>query len=43
MVDTLLTVHVLAGTTGLLLGPVWLLARRQGSGAWPAAAAYQCS
>jgi hypothetical protein len=43
MADTLLTVHVLAGTAGLLCGPVWLLARHQGSGAWPAAAAYQCS
>jgi CHASE2 domain-containing sensor protein len=43
MVDPLLTVHVLAGTTGLLLGPVWLLSRRQGARAWPVAAAYQSS
>jgi hypothetical protein len=43
MADPLLTVHVLAGTAGLLLGPVWLLARRQGSRAEPAAVAYQCS
>jgi hypothetical protein len=43
MADTLLAVHVLAGTTGLLLGPVWLVARRQGSRAEPVAAAYQCS
>jgi hypothetical protein len=41
MVDTLLTVHVLAGTTGLLLGPGWLVARRHGRPAWPAAAVYQ--
>ena len=41
MRDTLLTVHILAGTTGLLLGPVWLVARRRGARAWPAAAGYQ--
>jgi hypothetical protein len=43
MADPLLTVHVLAGTTGLLLGPAWLLARQRGSRAWPAAVAYQAS
>jgi hypothetical protein len=43
MPDTLLTVHVLAGTTGLVLGPVWFLARRHGARAWPAAVAYQSS
>jgi hypothetical protein len=41
--DALLTVHVLAGTTGLLLGPVWLLSRRRGSHAEPVATAYQVS
>ncbi|HLM06825.1 MAG TPA: hypothetical protein VK402_16725 [Blastococcus sp.] len=41
MRDTLLTVHVLAGTTGLLLGPVWLVARRHGARARPAAVGYQ--
>ena len=43
MRDTVLTLHVLAGTAGLLLGPAWLLARLQGSGARPAAAAYLTS
>ena len=43
MGDTLLTVHVLAGTAGLLLGPVWLLARMRGARAWSTAAAYQAA
>jgi len=41
MRDWLLTVHVLAGTAGLVLGPLWLLARQRGSGAWSVAVGYQ--
>jgi hypothetical protein len=41
--DTLLAVHVLAGTAGLLLGPVWLVARRAGVRARPVAAGYQAA
>ncbi|WP_346618615.1 hypothetical protein [Blastococcus montanus] len=37
MHEALLDVHVVAGTVGLLLGPVWLVARRAGRGGrWPA-------
>ncbi|MGY1717488.1 MULTISPECIES: hypothetical protein [unclassified Blastococcus] len=41
MDDPLLGVHVLAGTAGLLLGPVWLAARRAGARGVAAAAGYQ--
>lgn len=41
MRDVLLTFHVLAGTTALLLGPCWLLLRMRGSTAVPVAWAYQ--
>ncbi|WP_040336776.1 hypothetical protein [Candidatus Blastococcus massiliensis] len=43
MADPLMTVHVLAGTAGLLLGPGWLLARAHGRAARRGAAAYQAS
>ena len=41
MRETLLLLHVAAGTAGLLLGPVWLVARLRGRSARPAAACYQ--
>jgi hypothetical protein len=41
MRDLLLSVHVVLGTTALLLGPVWLVLRRRGSPADGVAAAYQ--
>jgi hypothetical protein len=41
MRDLLLSVHVILGTTALLLGPVWLALRRRGTSAEGAAAAYQ--
>ena len=40
MRDALLAVHVLAGTSGLVLGPAGLLARHLRSRARPIAAAY---
>jgi hypothetical protein len=43
MRDTLLTIHVLAGTAGLLLGPGWLWARRAGRRGAPAAVAYHAA
>jgi hypothetical protein len=43
MPDMLLSVHVLAGTTGLVLGPAWFLVRRHGARAYSAAVAYQSS
>jgi hypothetical protein len=39
--DALLLLHVAGGTAGLLLGPVWLLARLRGTGGRPLAAGYQ--
>lgn len=41
MRDTLLALHVLAGTAGLLLGPAWLAARLAGRRAWAVATGYQ--
>ncbi|MEX5721368.1 hypothetical protein [Geodermatophilus maliterrae] len=41
MPETLLLLHVGAGTAGLLLGPLWLAARLSGRPAWSAAAGYQ--
>ncbi len=43
MRETLLLVHVAAGTAGLLLGPLWLLARLGGRRGRGAAAAYQAA
>ena len=43
MRETLLLVHVGAGTAGLLLGPLWLLARLRGRRGRGAAAAYQAA
>ena len=40
MRETVLAVHVVAGTAGLLLGPAWLLARLAGVRGRPAAAGY---
>ncbi|MGR7025090.1 hypothetical protein [Geodermatophilus sp. URMC 62] len=41
MHETLLVLHVTAGTVGLLLGPVWLVARLRGHRGRPAATGYQ--
>jgi hypothetical protein len=41
MRDTVLSLHVVLGTAGLVLGPVWLLARRRGRRARGPAIAYQ--
>ena len=41
MRDAVLAVHVVTGTAGLLLGPLWLLARLAGRRARPAAWGYQ--
>ncbi len=41
MRETLLVLHVGAGTAGLLLGPLWLLSRLRGRAGTGAAAAYQ--
>jgi hypothetical protein len=38
--EALLFVHVVAGTAGLLLGPLWLVARLRGSAARAGAAGY---
>lgn len=43
MPDPLLALHVAAGTTGLLLGPVWLALRLGGHRAGPVAAGYQAA
>jgi hypothetical protein len=43
MHDVVLAVHVAAGATGLLLGPVWLWARRSGMRARPGAWGYQAA
>ncbi|MGY2079054.1 hypothetical protein [Modestobacter sp. SYSU DS0657] len=43
MRDLLLSTHVLLGVGGLLLGPVWLAARRSGRRARGAARAYQAA
>ncbi|TQN37776.1 hypothetical protein FHU33_4442 [Blastococcus colisei] len=40
MRDTILALHVVAGTAGLLLGPAWLLSRRRGSPGRTSARAY---
>ena len=40
MRETVLTLHVLAGTTALLLGPAWLLLRRRGRSGVAAAWGY---
>jgi hypothetical protein len=39
--DTVLSLHVVLGTAGLLLGPAWLVARRRGRPARGLAVAYQ--
>jgi hypothetical protein len=39
--DVVLTLHVVLGTGGLLLGPAWLAARHRGRPAGELAAAYQ--
>jgi hypothetical protein len=39
--DTVLSLHVVLGTAGLLLGPAWLVARRRGRPACGLAVAYQ--
>lgn len=41
MRDALLLLHVVGGTAGLLLGPVWLLARLRGSTGGTSAVGYQ--
>jgi hypothetical protein len=41
MRDTVLALHVVAGTAGLLLGPVWLAIRVRGRSARAAARGYQ--
>ena len=41
--DPLLLLHVTAGTAGLLLGPVWLVARLAGARARGPAGAYQAA
>jgi hypothetical protein len=41
--ETLLVLHVAAGTAGLLLGPLWLVARLRGRAGTGAAAAYQAA
>jgi hypothetical protein len=41
--DTVLSLHVVLGTAGLLLGPAWLVARRRGRPARGEAAAYQAA
>lgn len=43
MRDTILALHVVAGTAGLLLGPTWLLARRRGSSGRTSARAYHAA
>jgi hypothetical protein len=43
MRDTVLVLHVLAGTAGLLVGPVWLVLRLRGRSGRGAAWAYQLS
>ncbi|SNR38274.1 hypothetical protein [Blastococcus mobilis] len=40
MRDTVLALHVMAGTAGLLLGPAWLLLRRRGMSGLAAAWSY---
>jgi hypothetical protein len=40
MRDTILALHVLAGTTALLLGPAWLLLRLRGASGLALAGAY---
>jgi hypothetical protein len=41
--DTVLSLHVVLGTAGLLLGPAWLVARRRGRPARGLAVAYQAA
>ena len=43
MPDTVLAVHVVAGTAALLLGPAWLWGRLTGHRARPTAAAYHAA
>ncbi|WP_369132429.1 hypothetical protein [Modestobacter sp. I12A-02662] len=43
MRGTVLSLHVLLGTAGLLLGPAWLVARRRGLPARGLAGAYQAA